>query len=285
MTANGTRKLVRGVDVPPASPITLFSINDTPAGGRCIGTIGMPVRDQVKAGTAISWLLTDQSFLRGDESVARQIIQGNILTFQRNELINKLQGDWIIFIDDDMTWQPDAIRRLIETQRATDADIVGALCFQRHDPYQPTLYYERDGMYTFAEDWDEGEVLEVDATGMAFVLIHRRVFDRIMARFANEAFPDYEERQLGIPIPFFRWEERYGEDFLFCREAKEAGCRIVVDTSIEIGQVAEITVTKRDFWRAMALRTKEEQTRKHRVNRQMGLKNLTAAEARRRIAR
>jgi len=280
---NGRRVIERGVDVPPAQPITLYSINDKPEGGRCIGTIGMPVRDSIKSATAVSWLLTDPNFMGRGEWVAKQIIQGNILTYQRNELINRMDGDWIIFIDDDMTWQPDAIRQLVETQKTTDADIVGGLCFQRGAPYQPTLYYERNGLYTFAEDWEEGEILEVDATGMAFALIHRRVFDRLMAHFANDSFPSLEERQAFRPIPFFRWEEQYGEDFLFCREAKEAGCRIVVDTSIEIGHITEVEIKKEHFWREMALRPKEQQQHKHKVNRELGLKSLTAREAKRRV--
>ena len=54
-----------------------------------------------------------------------------MLVFQRNECIQKMDGDWILFIDSDMAWQPGAIKTLIETQAKFDLDIVGGLCFQR----------------------------------------------------------------------------------------------------------------------------------------------------------
>ena len=121
--------------------MTVFQVNENPdLAKKCVGTIAMVTRDQVAAPTAISWLMTDLSFLAPGEFVLRLIVQGNVLVFQRNECIQRMQGDWILFIDSDMTWQPDAIRTLVETQRKFDLDIVGGLCFQRSAPYQPTMY-------------------------------------------------------------------------------------------------------------------------------------------------
>lgn len=234
--------------------MTVYSVNEDPkVAMRPRGTIAMCTRDAIKAQTAISWLMTDYSFLGQFEYVGRHIVVGHILPTQRNECIARMQGDWILFIDDDMTWQPSDIKTLVETRDRFDLDIVGGLCFQRGEPHQPTLYYRGEhGGFTYAEEWPEDTAVEVDATGMAFCLIHRRVFDKLL----GEPFPTVEERKHRPPPPFFTWGE-YGEDLQFCIEAKSAGARIFVDTSVKIGHVGDHTITERQFLQELVLRPDE----------------------------
>ncbi len=223
----------------------------------CVGTIAMITRDKIAAPTAVSLMMTDTTYLKPGQYIKKFIIVGNVLTFQRNSCINEMEGDWILFIDSDMAWQPEAVRVLVETREKFDLDILGGLCFQRGDPYQPTMYklapHGAHG-YTYMEKWPEDSAVEVDATGMAFCLVHKRVFDRILQAQAKESFGTFEERQKQRPAPFFRWEEEWGEDFLFCREAVAAGCRIFVDTSVKIAHVGEQAITEATFLREIAFR-------------------------------
>jgi hypothetical protein len=223
------------------------------------------------------------SFLAPGENIGVYITQGHVLTLQRNECIRNMQGDWIIFIDDDMTFQPDAIRRLIQTAQEHDLDMVGALCFQRGDPYQPTLYMREsptDGNYVFLEDWEKDAVVEVDATGMAFVLITKRLLTMIAGEF-----PPLAERQKPGRAPaYFRWDERgYGEDMAFCQDAKKAGGRIFVDTSIKTGHIGEITITEETFLHALAQRPDEGTEMVRQRNDVMGLPTVSAAQAREKL--
>lgn len=260
-----------------------------PLESRCVGTVAMVTRDKVAAQTAISWLMTDLTWLKPGEHHKRFIVQGNILTFQRNECINQMEGDWILFIDSDMVWQPVAMKILIETREKFDLDIVSGLCFQRSDPYQPTLYREASRAplgvdvtwsgYTFMERWPEDAAVEVDATGMAFCLIHRRVFDRILRDKVGESFGSFDQRSKMVPAPFFRWEGEYGEDFLFCREAKAAGCRIFVDTSVKVGHVGDQIITEETFLREIALRHPEAEAFRDGVLAGIGERALTSQEA------
>jgi len=248
----------------------------------CVGTIAMITRDKIAAPTAISLMMTDTTYLQPGQYIKKFIIVGNVLTFQRNSCINEMEGDWIVFIDSDMAWQPEAIRVLVETQAKFDLDIVGGLCFQRGEPYQPTLYREAphgEHGYTFIERWDPDAAVEVDATGMAFCLIHKRVFDRILRANTDEGFPDFEERQKMRPAPFFRWEEEYGEDFLFCREAKTAGNRIFVDTSVKIAHVGEQAITEATFLREIAFRDPDASSFRAAVLAEIDEKILTRDEA------
>ena len=253
---------------------------------RCVGTVAMVTRDSVAAQTAISWLMDDRSYIGPNEYNMRYIVQGNVLVHQRNECIAKMDGDWILFIDSDMSFQPGAISALVETQKKFDLDIVGGLCFQRTPPYQPTMYVRAANAehgYTFLEDYDEDAAVEVDATGMAFVLIHKRVFDRVLRHKTGEGFPDLEQRRSMRPPPFFRWEGEYGEVFMFCREAKAAGCRIFVDTSIKIGHVGLTTVTEETFLREIAFRKPDEQAFRTEQLATVGHKTITPEDARRKL--
>lgn len=269
------------VSDPTAPRIEVFAAQRE---GVPIGTIAMCTRDRISAGTAISWLLSDRmSFLASpEEFVAQYIIQGHVLTLQRNECIQRMQGDWIIFIDDDMTFQPDAIRRLVETQRKYDFDMVGGLCFQRGDPYQPTMYMREsptDGNYVFLESWEDGEIVEVDATGMAFVLITRRLLEAIAGEF-----PPFEDRLKRRAPSYFRWDEKgYGEDLTFCQDVKKAGGRIFVDTSIKTGHVGEHVITEKTFFHGLMERPDEATEMRRKINAKMGLPTMTSEEARARL--
>ena len=262
---------------PTAPELEIFRAKSN--SGQTVGTIAMCTRDKVSAGTVVSWLMSDRSsFLKENENIGMFIIQGHVLTLQRNESVARMDGDWIIFVDDDMTWQPDAFRRLIEAQQKYDADMIGALCFQRSAPYQPTLYMREsptEGRYVFLEDWEDGDVVEVDATGLAMVLITKRLLTRIAGRF-----PSKEERDNGRPPAYFRWDERgFGEDLTFCQDAKLAGARILVDTSIKTGHVSEISVTHETFLGQMAQRPDDITELRRVINDGLGLPTLDAEQA------
>jgi glycosyltransferase involved in cell wall biosynthesis len=209
-------------------------------------------------------------------------VVGSMLVLQRNECLRQMEGDWILFIDDDMVWQPDAIGRLVTSWKEQQAKfdhpvIMGALCHRRGAPYDPTLYMRDDAMagkYRFLEKWDT-DIIEVDATGLAFLLVPVTVFEAM----ANAPWPNKETRLLYEPPALFRWVERLGEDLRFCQDAKEAGCTILVDTTIKIGHLAEIQVTGDDFLRSISMRPQEDEDMVRAINDKYGLPTMSANEA------
>ena len=138
----------------------------------------------------------------------------------------------LLWIDDDMIFRSDAVPKLI----AHDLPIVGGLCFNRHHPYNPVLLYDppkgcEDAGFLFRYEWPQPPgLLEVDATGAAFLLTKREVFEKI----AENLKPDEG--------PFT--QGGWGEDVSFCRRARAAGYKVMVDTSIEIGHVGEVVVAE-----------------------------------------
>jgi hypothetical protein len=277
-------RVQRGAGIVNGLDMQVLQVQENvPPGSPCAGTVAMVARDRVAAQATISWLMTDLSWLKPGEHHKRYIVVGNVLTFQRNQCINDMEGDWILFIDSDMVWQPAAMRVLIETREKYDLDIVGGLCFQRSDAYQPTMYKRTSYGYTYLERWPEDAAVEVDVTGMAFCLIHRRVFDRILQHKVGEGFASFEERQKQVPAPFFRWEGDYGEDFQFCRDAQEAGCHIFVDTSVKVGHVGDQVITEETFLRELSFRDPEAQLFREMALSDIGEQALGRQEARERL--
>jgi hypothetical protein len=264
------------LETAPGSSYELFKVEEP---GEVIGTIAIPVRDQLSTATTSSLLATDLSkqWIPEGKTVRRDLIQGGILTLQRNAAVQRMEGDWLLFIDDDMAWQPDAVRRLVEVREEYDLDMVGGLCFRRSPPFQPTLYMREQpdsGSYNFLEKWDS-DVIEVDATGCAFLLIHKRVFERIIGM----DMPPVAERLRVGPPPIFRWDGILGEDLRFCQDAKTAGCKVFVDTRIEIGHVSEVVIGRRQFLMEMAFRDKEMLDERRRINDLMGFYTMERSEA------
>lgn len=134
----------------------------------------------------------------------------------------------ILWVDADMTFEPDALVRLL----AHDLPIVGGLCFNRREPYQPVLLRKHHESFAvggrrlgFVYHYRPNTLEEVEATGAAFLLIKREVFEKLGEKW---------------------WTRLRGtsEDFSFCERAKEAGYKVFVDTSVKIGHIGKVVVTE-----------------------------------------
>lgn len=258
-------------------------------GGKTLGTVAFCTRDHLNASTATCLWSTDWSWIPQERSVQRFITQGSILTMQRNECLKRMEGDWLLFIDDDMVWEPDAVGRLVKSWEEAQAQfddpvILGALCHRRAAPHDPTLYVREpdSGRYRFVEKWDT-DYVEIDATGCAFLLIPATAIERMVAK-AGTTWPSFEDRQHLLPPPIFRWDGTFGEDLSFCADARSAGCHILVDTRIQIGHIAEVTVDHRSFLREIAERDPFSEEKVRFMNEKIGIPTMTAEEARARLA-
>lgn len=140
----------------------------------------------------------------------------------------------ILWIDDDMVFPPDALQRLL----AHDKDIVGGLCHNRRAPsyqpiaarkYDPALGMPQDA-YGFVYDLPRSGLVEVDATGGAFLLVRAQVFREIEQRCGPRSW----------------WEPagEASEDFSFCARAKQCGYQIWIDAGLDIGHIGNVTITR-----------------------------------------
>jgi len=135
----------------------------------------------------------------------------------------------LIMMDVDQVYHPQTITRLLSRR----LPIVGALVHRRYPPFDSLMLKSveidefRNG-YESIDDWKDGELVEVDATGAGCIMYEMSVF-RKMPRpwFKSQTNPD------GSVL---------GEDVGFCQELKKAGYRIFVDTSVPAGHLTNLIV-------------------------------------------
>lgn len=140
-------------------------------------------------------------------------------------------ADYLFWVDDDMTFPPDSLLRLLKH----DVDIVGGLCFTRRPPYAPVLARKVPGSmasqgYAWVWRYPPNELIEVDFTGAAFLLVKRQVYETLIAKH-------------GIENIWSKYQE-CSEDFSFCLRARESGYKVHVDTGCKIDHWGKVPINE-----------------------------------------
>ena len=161
----------------------------------------------------------------------------------RNNLVEKameIKATHLIMMDVDQIYHPQTITRLLSHR----LPVVGALVHRRYPPFDSLMLKavevdERHNAYVSIDEWKEGELVEVDATGGGCLMFNMEVFRK-------------------LPRPWFRVQKNpdgsvIGEDVGFCMALKAAGYRIFVDTSVPAGHLATMVVNTatNQLYRAM----------------------------------
>lgn len=158
------------------------------------------------------------------------IVTGTAIPRQRNECVRAMLASpelkWLLFIDDDQTFGPDALMRLLGHHRP----IIGATILGKYPPYEPWFFLMEEGNKLRRATCKEAagsRVLEVGAVGTGFMLIQRPVLEAI-------GDPWFEGGKLGA--------EGVGEDVYFCLKARSLGYRAFVDTGLKVGHLTTVSV-------------------------------------------
>jgi hypothetical protein len=163
----------------------------------------------------------------------------------RNELVAQFLGtpaQWLMMIDTDMVWAPDAIHRLLAVADPDRAPIVGGLCFGQEPDTGlifPTLYdlagTEAEPEFVRYDTWPQDVLFPVVGTGAAFLLVHRSALEAVRDRRFDAAYPWFQERSMR--------HMRVGEDVTFCMRAGQCGLPVYVHTGVHIGHIKTHVVT------------------------------------------
>lgn len=171
----------------------------------------------------------------------------------RNRLAHKfLETDakWMMMIDDDIIpciGRPAWFRYWVQAARN-----LADLPLQRHTLHRligagktlvgASYFGRQEGGALMASDQTlaprarvyEDKVVEVDWVGTGCILIHRKVFEDIRAKFGDELkidVPDYD-------YDYFRpFDSAHGEDVSFCKRAKQAGHQPHLDLGLPVFHV------------------------------------------------
>lgn len=196
--------------------------------------VAIPSLDTVPALFCQSLALLQRA---GDTIVGFQV--GSLVYNARNELARqaiKSEADWVLWLDSDMVFEPDLLKKMLKVCEENNIDFLTGLCFRRKPPYTPTLFDRLDKMehgasYTTIMSVPEGR-FKVGGCGFAGVLMSTDVLLSVAARFGGRMFD---------PL------EGFGEDVSFCWRARQCGYEIWCDSDIELGHIGNMVVTREFF--------------------------------------
>jgi len=141
---------------------------------------------------------------------------GKPITNNRNNIVQKFlakkEYDYLMMIDSDIVPPPN-ILKLLDYQKDIIAPVMFAL--QKGEVRPLYLKMAKDGIYEIPKEFMKKTGLqEVDATGTGCIVISRKVLEKIKHPFENIYDVD------GI--------KKWGNDFNFCKNAKEEGFNVFV---------------------------------------------------------
>jgi hypothetical protein len=158
---------------------------------------------------------------------------GSLLIAERNRILMMfMESDCshLLCIDSDLGWPSDCIIPMI----LADKEFVGGVYPSRGErsfTFRPCVK-EDDSIVT------EGQLLKMEYIPAGFMLIKRSVIEKMMAKFPELYYePKHETMKHAKGWLFFNCEkydgEFWGEDYVFCRKAREAGVDLWVNPLIQ----------------------------------------------------
>jgi len=148
----------------------------------------------------------------------------------------KNESDYLLFIDDDMTFPEDTLERLLRH----DKEVIGINSYSRCLPPNSTVGLMNDkGEYKHPDKYPPFEMkipnqlFKAYFVGAGVMLIDMKVFAK-------------------LPKPYFTFQVNaegkviHGEDGLFCKSVRGAGMDIWCDPTIPVGHLGEYEYKKGD---------------------------------------
>lgn len=145
-------------------------------------------------------------------------VHGNQIARQRERLLgkwlNELKTDWLLWVDSDIVLSMNAFDLLWETADEATRPVVSGVYFISREAEQPLMrpypcvFMEReDGAgITFVHPLPQNQVIQVDSSGMGFVLMHKSVGEKLSKEFPDEfLFAESDgKRFVGEDISFYK---------------------------------------------------------------------------------
>ena len=163
-------------------------------------------------------------------STVRLVVEGKPVDEARNELVElakQHRAKYLLFLDDDTLPPQFALLRLLgllakNKKTGKRAMVATGVYYTKSLPAMPVLL-KKDvpGGY---DDWEVGDIFDVDYIGMGCCLIDMRLFDELEKPYFN-----YTK---GSPDPA-AYQGTIGEDVWFCEQVLKAGHKIWVDSLIQ----------------------------------------------------
>jgi len=174
--------------------------------------------------------------------------KASILHYSRNECLKarRPEVEYVLFVDDDMVMQADALDRLL----SHGVDIVGGICTKRQDPPVPNINWFMDEVQNFglAEQWDpQARLMEVDSIGTAFLLLSRKVIEDVAVAYHRAV---YEASGNGWWCEHLKTVHghEWGEDVSLAWKARRIGYKVYADMTVIVGHIGDYVYDLGDYF-------------------------------------
>lgn len=183
---------------------------------------------------AVSLCETTHILLQNNIQVHYNITSsGSLLIAERNRIVQMFMDSdctHLLCVDSDLGWNPQAVIRMLLTGKEFVAGVYPSRG-ENSFTFRPVTKPD-DSLVT------EGNLLKMEYIPAGFMLIQKSVFQKMKEKHPHLYFePKHESMKHAKGWMFFGVEiydgEFWGEDYVFCRKAREAGVDIWVDPMIE----------------------------------------------------
>ena len=157
--------------------------------------------------------------------MARSHAMPNMARTQNGEAFLASEAEWILLIDSDMQWEPDAIIRLLKTAKEKKAKAVSGLTFMdqknRVIPHAYATVPNKEGgksLAPYAVLPTMDDAFQVDAVGGACFLVHRDIYQDVYDMTKRSTAYYWQE-----DVYNHKSKAMQGEDLTFSKRIKAAG--------------------------------------------------------------
>lgn len=205
---------------------------------KAIGTIGRMWSDVMYSSFSDSLLemfqVSEKTLCGPDEMIFFDKASISWHEGARGQLVERMQGEWLLMVDTDHVFAPDMLIRLLALREKYKAPVISAIYQYKHPPHGPVAgLWTGDKSLAPLTDWDrEQEVLEVGAVGAGALLVDRKVYGKI-------------QRELG-EAPF-SITEGLSEDYSFCRRCRELKIPVYLATNVQCHHTIRTVLDLEDY--------------------------------------
>ena len=169
----------------------------------------------------------------------------SIITKARNNLVrNFMESDCtdLLFVDADVIINVDAVTRLLALSGGKDV-VAGSYPRRSADSKFFLDFYLNENQEL---EFDEHGLLRVESVATGFMLIRRHVIQHMYDKYPEWQYQvgDNGEKETAV-FDFAIIDGQYiGEDYLFCRRAREEGFKIYLDPDISLPHIGTQEFTR-----------------------------------------
>ena len=194
--------------------------------------IAMACYDSVKINTMLSIARLAKEFTKANLEWQIETYKSPYVSNARNALTAlflRSEYDYLLFIDSDVEFQPEAVIRMLVTKK--DIVLTPYRVKFPHDPnlVKYTVSFEDDKKVGILSDY----LVEINEGPAGLMLIHRKVFEFLMDSCTRLKI-NHPDKKKSDPYLYNFWDTTFdldrglwrGEDISFCRLARDYGFKI-----------------------------------------------------------